>query len=150
MAFVMRAHVNNTIEISNILLCNMTQRVSFWFVVTSPSNSSEPIVSTEVENAIRLKRNRINSAFLLSDSTLEFVDIPPTFAPEVEASRPSWLIVFGVVLGVLGVGCIFFVVLGIKNKRKRQRAEAEIHDEDGMTSVETIENSEALSESTLF
>ncbi|XP_075054304.1 collectrin [Mixophyes fleayi] len=152
MAFVMKAHVNNSIEISNILLCNVTQRVSFWFVITSPSNNSEPIEGTVVENAIRLERNRINSAFLLDDKTLEFLAIPPTLAPEAASSRPSWLIVFGVVVGVLGIISILFVVSGIKRKMRSKIAEAETCDgsEDGMAPVETIEHRNALYENTFF
>ncbi|XP_018418563.1 PREDICTED: collectrin [Nanorana parkeri] len=148
MAFVMRAHVNNTIQISNILLCNVTQRVSFWFVVTAPSNSSKPIDSAKVKNAIRLERNRINSAFLLNDNTLEFIDIPPTIAPEANPSSQSWLIVFGVVTGLLGLASILFTVSGIKRYRKNKVAESEAQDEseeqdeseDRMKPVETIEN----------
>ncbi|XP_073473038.1 collectrin [Aquarana catesbeiana] len=142
MAFVMRTHVNNTIQISNILLCNVTQRVSFWFVVTTPSNSSEPIDSTKVKNAIRLERNRINSAFLLNDNTLEFVDIPPTIAPVTSYSSQSWLIVFGVVAGLLGLASILLTVSGIKRYRKKKIAEAEEPDEseDKMKPAETIEN----------
>ncbi|CAI9539376.1 unnamed protein product [Staurois parvus] len=117
MAFVMRAHVNNTIQISNILLCNVTQRVSFWFVVTTPSNSSKPIDSTKVKNAIRLERNRINSAFLLNDNTLEFVDIPPTIAPVASSSNQSWIIVFGVVVGILGLASILLTISGVKRYR---------------------------------
>ncbi|XP_075706996.1 collectrin isoform X1 [Rhinoderma darwinii] len=142
MVFAMRAHVNNTIQISNILTCNVTPRVSFWFVVTSPSNSSEPIKSTEVKNAIRLERNRINSAFLLDDNTLEFLSIPPTLAPEAVPSSSSWLIVFGVVVVILGVASILLVISGIKRKRKRDNAKTEDHDvcEDGIKSTETSEN----------
>ncbi|KAM9320347.1 collectrin [Gastrophryne carolinensis] len=142
MAFVMRAHVNNSIQISNILLCNVTERVSFWFVVTNPSNSSDPIDSTKVKQAIRLERNRINSAFLLDDNTLEFIAIPPTMSPQAERSSQSWLIVFGVILGILGVVSMLFIVSGIKRKRKKHSAEVEDHEdsEDKMKSAETVEN----------
>ncbi|KAM5181668.1 collectrin [Mantella aurantiaca] len=142
MAFVMRTHVNNTIQISDILLCNVTERVSFWFVVTAPSNNSKPIDRTKVKNAIRLERNRINSAFLLNDNTLEFVDIPPTIAPEANPYSQSWLIVFGVVVGLLGVAGILLTVSGIKRHRKKKVAEAEELDEseDKMKPAETTEN----------
>ncbi|XP_073526897.1 collectrin [Phyllobates terribilis] len=143
MVFAMRTHVDNAIQISNVLICNVTSRVSFWFVVTSPSNISEPVQSAEVKNAIRLERNRINSAFLLDDNTLEFLSIPPTFAPEVVSSSKSWLIVFGVVVGFLGVVCILFVLSGIKRMKKRKSAKAEDHEEceDRMKSTEAeVEN----------
>ncbi|XP_072287395.1 collectrin [Pyxicephalus adspersus] len=144
MAFAMRAHVNNTIQISNILLCNVTQRVSFWFVVTTPSNNSKPMDSSEVKNAIRLERNRINSAFLLSDDTLEFVDIPPTMAPVAISSSDSWLIVFGVMVGLLGVASIYLLVSGIKRYKKKKVTGAEElesdESEDKMKPAETFEN----------
>ncbi|XP_075119797.1 collectrin-like, partial [Leptodactylus fuscus] len=142
MVFAMRAHVNNAIQISNVEICNVTPRVSFWFVVTSPSNSSEPVQSTEVKNAIRLERNRINSAFLLDDHTLEFLAIPPTLAPEVASSSKSWLIVFGVVVGILGIASILLVITGIKSKRKRNKAKSEDQDgcEERIKSAETVEN----------
>ncbi|XP_044139658.1 collectrin [Bufo gargarizans] len=143
MVFAMRAHVDDTIQISNVLICNVTPRVSFWFVVTSPSNGSEPVQSTKVKNAIRLERNRINSAFLLNDNTLEFLAIPPTFAPVSERSSKSWMIVFGVIVGILGVASIFLVISSIKSKkRKRDHAETEDHGEceDRIQSEETIEN----------
>lgn len=37
----------------NIVVCNETSRVSFWFVVTSPSNGNELIDKSVVEEAIR-------------------------------------------------------------------------------------------------
>ncbi|XP_069801032.1 collectrin [Dendropsophus ebraccatus] len=146
MVFAMRAHVDNTIQLSNILICNVTPRVSFWFVVTSPSNSSEPVQSTQVKNAIRHERNRINSAFLLDDRTLEFLAIPPTMAPEAASSSKSWMIVFGVVVGLLGVATILLVVSGIRNKRRRNNAKTEDQEdcEDRTKSTETAENGAPL------
>ncbi|XP_053561191.1 collectrin [Bombina bombina] len=118
-AFTIRSYTKNDIfQISNILLCNVTQRVSFWFVVTSPSNDSSPFPSAIVEAAIRKERNRINSAFLLDDKTLEFVDILPTLAPATESSRPTWIIVFGVIVSVIAVAIIFLVVSGMLQRRK--------------------------------
>ncbi|GAA6078137.1 collectrin isoform X1 [Tachysurus ichikawai] len=53
-AFAMRSYSKNqTYDVSNILVCNETQRVSFWFVVTSPSDSSQLIPKHTVENAIK-------------------------------------------------------------------------------------------------
>ncbi|CAN2387824.1 positive regulation of SNARE complex assembly [Pristimantis euphronides] len=142
MVFAMRAHVDSAIQISDVLICNVTSRVSFWFMVTSSSNSSEPLQSTEVENAIRLERNRINNAFLLDDSTLEFLAIPPTLAPVSVDSTKSWLIVFGVFVGLLGVASIMVIVSGIRNKRKRRKAITEVHEkcEDTTNSMEAAEN----------
>ncbi|XP_066454679.1 collectrin [Eleutherodactylus coqui] len=146
MVFAMRAHIDNTIEITNVLICNVTPRVSFWFVITSPSNSSEPMQNTEVKNAIRLERNRINSAFLLDDNTLEFLAIPPTPAPEPASSSKSWLIVFGVVVGLLGIASIFLVISGVKRKKNKDKAKSEVHDEceNRLKSTETVENGARL------
>ncbi|XP_056415235.1 collectrin isoform X2 [Hyla sarda] len=144
--FAMRAHVNSAIQISDIVICNVTPRVSFWFVVTSPSNSSEPLQSAEVKNAIRLERNRINSAFLLDDNTLEFLAIPPTLPPEATSSSKSWMIVFGVVVGLLGVASILLVVSGIRNRKKRKNAKTEDEEncEERTKSTDTAENGASL------
>ncbi|KAM4047478.1 collectrin [Anomaloglossus baeobatrachus] len=146
MVFAMRTHVDNAIQISNVLICNVTPRVSFWFLVTSPSNISEPLQSAKVKNAIRLERNRINNAFLLDDNTLEFLSIPPTLAPEVMSSSKSWLIVFGVVVGLLGVVAILFVISGIKRMKSRKKARAEDNEvcEEGMKSTEGDENGDHI------
>ncbi|KAM8977034.1 LOW QUALITY PROTEIN: collectrin [Pelodytes ibericus] len=118
MAFTMRGHTNQEFQISNILLCNVTQRVSFWFVVTSPVNDSAPFSGHIVEAAIRKERNRINSAFLLTDKTLEFLEIPPTLGPYVNTYRSSWLIVFGVVVSLVGITTIYLIVTGIRRHIK--------------------------------
>ena len=39
-------------RISHVLLCNVTQRVSFWFVVTDPSRN-HTLPAVEVQSAIR-------------------------------------------------------------------------------------------------
>ncbi|XP_059107346.1 collectrin isoform X2 [Peromyscus eremicus] len=52
-AFSMRKVPNReTTEISHVLLCNVTQRVSFWFVVTDPSKN-RTLPAAEVQSAIR-------------------------------------------------------------------------------------------------
>ncbi|XP_063305268.1 collectrin [Pelobates fuscus] len=121
MAFTMRSYTNNdAFEISNIVLCNITKRVSFWFLVTSPVNSSAPVPSLTVEHAIRNERNRINSAFLLDDKTLEFLEIPPTMASIVNNNKESWLIAFGVVVGLLAIAALLLLGSGIQNYRRRK------------------------------
>lgn len=123
-------------EVSDIIVCNQTARVSFWFVVTYPHNKT--LVDKQVvKRAVRKSRNRINSAFLLSDTTLEFIGIPPTLATPVNPSTPTWLIVFGVVMGAVCAGIIVVLVVSLV-QRKRKKNET---NED--TQVKTVENGAA-------
>ncbi|NXD78841.1 TMM27 protein, partial [Halcyon senegalensis] len=118
-AFAMRRYSSKSrTQISNVLLCNVTDRVSFWFVVTDSSKNVTTVPGSEVEAAIRMNRNRINSAFLLSDKTLQFLKITSTLSPPVEPSTPVWLIVFGVVLCLIVAGIVFLVVAGIQQRKK--------------------------------
>uniref|UniRef100_A0A8D2Q8Y7 Collectrin-like domain-containing protein n=1 Tax=Varanus komodoensis TaxID=61221 RepID=A0A8D2Q8Y7_VARKO len=104
---------------SNVLLCNKTDRVSFWFVVTNSSTKATTFPRSDVEAAIRMNRNRINSAFLLSDDTLQFLKVSSTLAPSAEQSLPNWLIAFGVVLCITLVGILFLIVSGIRQDNKK-------------------------------
>nr|XP_021154487.1 collectrin isoform X1 [Columba livia] len=117
-AFAMRRYSSkSTTQISNVLVCNVTDRVSFWFVVTDSSKNLTTVPESEVEAAIRMNRNRINNAFLLSDQTLQFLKITSTLSPPVEPSTPIWLIVFGVVLCLIVAGILFLVVAGIQQRK---------------------------------
>lgn len=123
LAFAMRRHFDaETYNVSNILVCDETPRVSFWFVVTNPTDPSQLIPGGQVELAIRKSRNRINSAFLLTDRTLQFVGIVPTLAVPQEPATPPWLIVFGVVMGVVTAG-IFALLLSTFMQRIRKGKE---------------------------
>uniref|UniRef100_A0A8C6Y678 Collectrin, amino acid transport regulator n=1 Tax=Naja naja TaxID=35670 RepID=A0A8C6Y678_NAJNA len=101
------------LRISNVLLCNVTSRVSFWFVVTNSFPNITTIPRNDVEAAIRMNRNRINNAFLLTDDTLQFLEISPTLAPPAEQPRPIWLIAFGVTLCIIVIGIVLVVSFGI-------------------------------------
>ncbi|NWH78938.1 TMM27 protein, partial [Piaya cayana] len=141
-AFAMRRYSSkSTTQISNVLLCNVTDRVSFWFVVTDSSENVTTVPGSEVEAAIRMNRHRINNAFLLSDKTLQFLKIPSTLSPPVEPSTPVWLIVFGVVLCLIVAGIVFLIVAGIRQRKRKnkQSTERENLEDKGEVAV-TVEN----------
>uniref|UniRef100_A0A4X2LZT5 Collectrin, amino acid transport regulator n=1 Tax=Vombatus ursinus TaxID=29139 RepID=A0A4X2LZT5_VOMUR len=140
-AFSLRTFSNKeTIEISNVLLCNITKRVSFWFVVTDPSKN-QTLPASEVQEAIRMNRNRINNAFFLNDQTLEFLEIPTTLGPPTEPSTPIWIIIFGVVFSLVVVGIVLLIMSGIHKQRRKSKALTETGDvEDKYETVVTIEN----------
>lgn len=66
----------------------------------------------------RMSRGRINEAFRLDDNTLEFVGILPTLAPPYEPPVTVWLIVFGVVLGLIVVGVIALIITGQRDRKR--------------------------------
>ncbi|XP_037369021.1 angiotensin-converting enzyme 2 [Talpa occidentalis] len=110
---------------SNVCIFNRTARVSFVFTVTSPSNPSQVILKSDVEEAIRLSRGRINDAFRLDDNSLEFVGIYPTLAPPYKPPVNIWLIAFGVVMAVVVVGIGVLIYTGIRERKKRSEEASE-------------------------
>lgn len=119
LVFAMRKFTKQeTFNISNILVCNETKRVSFVFVVTSPDDSTKLIPKDQVKLAVSQNKHRINSAFLLSDRTLEFVGIPPTLSAPITYSTPPWLIVFGVVMGAVAVGILSLLMSTMTRSRR--------------------------------
>uniref|UniRef100_A0A8C7HPT2 Angiotensin-converting enzyme n=1 Tax=Oncorhynchus kisutch TaxID=8019 RepID=A0A8C7HPT2_ONCKI len=124
MAYAMRQYyleVNKTAALfttENIHTYKETARISFYFVVTDPANSAVVIPKAEVEAAIRMSRGRINDAFKLDDKTLEFEGLLATLAPPVEQPVTVWLVVFGVVMGlVVCMGC-YLIISGFRDRKK--------------------------------
>ncbi|XP_036295446.1 collectrin isoform X1 [Pipistrellus kuhlii] len=140
-AFSMRKVPNReTTEISHVLLCNITRRVSFWFVVTDPTKTYT-LPADEIQSAIRMNKNRINNAFSLNDQTLEFLKIPSTLAPPTDPSVPVWIIIFGVVFCIVIVAITLLVLSGIRQRRRKNKGPSEVDDtEDKSENTITIEN----------
>ncbi|XP_037678348.1 collectrin isoform X2 [Choloepus didactylus] len=140
-AFSMRKVPNReTTEISHVLICNVTQRVSFWFVVTDPLKN-HTLPAMEIQSAIRMTRNRINNAFFLSDQTLEFLKIPSTLAPPTVPSVPVWIIIFSVIFCIVIVAIMLLLLSGIRQRRRNNKGPSEVDDaEDKGEATITIEN----------
>lgn len=65
-----------------------------------------------------MSRGRINEAFRLDDNTLEFVGILPTLAAPYEPPVTIWLIVFGVIMGLVVIGFIALIITGQRDRKK--------------------------------
>ncbi|XP_077374818.1 angiotensin-converting enzyme 2 isoform X2 [Festucalex cinctus] len=114
---------NNTLPFTaeNVITYKQTPRISFYIVVTNPKNPSVYVPKEDLKAAIRLSRSRINAAFQLDDHTLEFVGLPATLAPPVEQPVEVWLVVFGVVMGVVVLMGFFLIISGIRERRKQSK-----------------------------
>ncbi|XP_077002464.1 angiotensin-converting enzyme 2 isoform X2 [Tamandua tetradactyla] len=104
---------------------NLKPRISFSFLVSAPNNQSDIIPRAEVEKAISMSRDRINEAFRLDDSSLEFEGIHPTLEPPYQPPVVIWLIVFGVIMGAVVVGIVLLIFTGIRERRKKNQASGE-------------------------
>ncbi|XP_036295422.1 angiotensin-converting enzyme 2 [Pipistrellus kuhlii] len=129
-AYAMRVYfskMNKTIPFraEDVRVSDEKKRVSFKFFVTSPTNISDIIPRSEVEDAIRMSRSRINDAFRLDDNTLEFLGVQPTLGPPYQPPVSIWLIIFGVVMGVVVIGIGVLIFTGIRDRKKKNQAENE-------------------------
>uniref|UniRef100_A0A8D0EAX9 Angiotensin-converting enzyme n=1 Tax=Salvator merianae TaxID=96440 RepID=A0A8D0EAX9_SALMN len=104
-------------QTTDIHIGEVTQRISFVFTVSMPNNVTDLVPRSEVEDAIRLSRGRINEAFKLDDQTLEFVGISPTLEPPSEPPVTVWLIVFGIIIGLIVVAAIALIIMGQRDRR---------------------------------
>lgn len=111
--------------VDDIRVSDLTPRISFNFFVTSPQNVSDIIPKSDVESAISLSRSRINDVFSLDDNSLEFLGLYPTLAPPYQPSVTIWLIVFGVVMGLVVLGIVILIITGIRGRKKRNETKRE-------------------------
>ncbi|XP_070606753.1 angiotensin-converting enzyme 2 [Erythrolamprus reginae] len=109
-------------QTDNVHVSNVTMRISFYFTVSMPNKILELVPKSEVEEAISQSRNRINEAFKLTDQTLEFIGLLPTLEPPSEPSIMVWLVVFGVVIGLVVIGIITLIIIGQKDRKKKKQA----------------------------
>jgi angiotensin-converting enzyme 2 len=130
-AYAMREYFskvkNQTIPFreEDVWVSDLKPRISFTFFVTTPKNASDIIPRNEVEEAIRMSRGRINDVFRLDDNTLEFLGIYPTLGPPYQPPVTTWLIVFGVVMGIVVVGIALLVFTGIRDRKKKKQTKRE-------------------------
>uniref|UniRef100_A0A3Q0R8E8 Angiotensin-converting enzyme n=1 Tax=Amphilophus citrinellus TaxID=61819 RepID=A0A3Q0R8E8_AMPCI len=103
---------------TDVITYKETPRVSFYIVAKNPITPTEFIPKSDLKAAIRLSRGRINEAFQLDDITLEFAGILPTLASPTEQPVVVWLVVFGVVMGIVVLAGVYLVVAGVKERRK--------------------------------
>ncbi|XP_025024748.1 collectrin isoform X2 [Python bivittatus] len=93
------------------------------------------------QETTQMNRNRINNAFLLTDDTLQFLEIPSTLAPPVEQPLPTWLIIFGIILGITVIGIILVVSSGIYHRKRHNTNPEETEDlDDKCEAAITMEN----------
>lgn len=118
--------------VEDIHVSDLKPRVSFNFFVTSPQNVSDIIPRKDVEDAIRFSRGRINDVFGLDDNSLEFLGIYPTLAPPYQPPVTIWLIIFGVVMGIVVVGIVILIFTGIKGRKKKNETKREENPYDSM------------------
>ncbi|XP_043928726.1 angiotensin-converting enzyme 2 [Protopterus annectens] len=119
-------------------------RISFFFVVLNPG-STTIIPKADVEQAIRGYRHRFNNAFSLTDNTLEFLGIESTLAPAPEPPVTVWLILFGVVMGIVVVGLLALNIQGARTRRKKKASAAETTEEKSSNPYEELKMENGIS-----
>uniref|UniRef100_A0A8C6P5G3 Collectrin-like domain-containing protein n=1 Tax=Nothobranchius furzeri TaxID=105023 RepID=A0A8C6P5G3_NOTFU len=134
----MRQHLKQEFSLSNILVCNETAPVSLWFVVTSPLDPTLLVDKEDVAAAVRKFRHRINCVFLLTDLTLEFVDLYPTLAEPAKLRLSVYLVVFLVMMSVIGAVMVVLFVSTVRELKCKKKQEADKGEEQQR--VKKVEN----------
>ncbi|KAJ7319587.1 hypothetical protein JRQ81_019098 [Phrynocephalus forsythii] len=116
--YFLKQNETKEFQATDVHVGNITPRISFYFVVTMPGNATVLVPRTEVVNAIRMSRDRINEAFKLDDQTLEFVGILPTLATPYEPPVTVWIVVFGVVISLVVIGAVALIIMGVRDRRR--------------------------------
>ncbi|XP_072321392.1 angiotensin-converting enzyme 2 [Eucyclogobius newberryi] len=119
--YLLKKNTTITITSQDVQAFDETPRISFYISVKNPAGINQYFPKEDIEEAIRLYRGRINDAFQLSDSTLEFVGVPPTLATPNEQPVEVWLIVFGVVMGIVVLTGVYLVISGIRDRKKKSK-----------------------------
>ncbi|KAG8590676.1 hypothetical protein GDO81_006840 [Engystomops pustulosus] len=109
----------------DVHIFNETRRISFYFYVTMPQEIGKIVPKPDVEQAVRMSKGRINNAFLLDEDSLEFLGIPPTLSPPAGGTFTVWLVVFGVVAGIIVIALVVLLVLGQRDKKKKRKEDRE-------------------------
>uniref|UniRef100_A0A671WUU0 Angiotensin-converting enzyme n=1 Tax=Sparus aurata TaxID=8175 RepID=A0A671WUU0_SPAAU len=111
-------NISHSFTSEDVVTTPWTPRISFYLMVKNPETLNELIPKDVVVAAIRLSRARINDAFQLDDQTLEFEGIIPTLASPVKQPVEVWLVVFGVVMGIVVLLGAYLIFSGIRERKK--------------------------------
>lgn len=86
--------------------------------MTKPTSAGKVLMLLISPPSGSKSRGRINSAFLLTDQTLDFVDIIPTLQAPFSHGTEPWLIAFGVVMGLVTLGVVYLLGSSLIQNRR--------------------------------
>uniref|UniRef100_A0A8C7T9N9 Angiotensin-converting enzyme n=1 Tax=Oncorhynchus mykiss TaxID=8022 RepID=A0A8C7T9N9_ONCMY len=122
MAYAMRQYYLEVNKTAALFTRHSLSALLLFMSVTPITFQNENV---SIVHLTRMSRGRINDAFKLDDKTLEFEGLLATLAPPVEQPVTVWLVVFGVVMGlVVCMGC-YLIISGFRDRKKKSAAKAE-------------------------